>query len=320
MKRKSLISNVVRILLSLVALTLLFREVGGQSILSTLLDARIDLLLLAWALFMGGLVVRAYRWRALLRGLDIDPGFRTLLKLYLVGGFFNTFLPSGFGGDVVRVVELAQEEARSAAVGTVLVDRMTGLLSLMAMGLVVLPFAPDLVPWLRWTCLALSVGGLIGGMLILEGRFLRRLTSKLPWGLSLVGEGPLAQVYAAVTGAGRQAMGGALLASTLFNGLNVMVYWLCALAVGIEVGLPFFFIVVPLLSLTLLIPISVGGLGARDWVAQPLMASIAVSETQTAAWTLGIWAVTAAAGLIGGFLYVGQALSGLTDRSSETGG
>jgi hypothetical protein len=317
LKRKSLIGNVVRILLSLVALALLFRQVGGQSILSTLLDARFGLLFLAWILFMGGIVVRAYRWRALLLGLGIRPGFWTLLKLYLVGGFFNTFLPSGFGGDVVRVVELAQDEDRSAAVGTVLVDRMTGLLSLMAMGLVVLPFAPDLVPWLRWTFLAISIGGLAGGALVLEGRFLGRLTSKLPGGLSLVGEGPLAQVYAAVTGAGWRAVGVALLASTLFNGLNVVVYWLCALAVGIEVGLPFFFIVVPLLSLTLLIPISVGGLGARDWVAQPLMASVAVAETQAAAWTLGVWAVTAAAGLVGGVLYVGQAISGLADRSSE---
>ena len=318
MKRQSLIGNGIRILLSLAALALLFREVGGQSILSALLNARLGLLLLAWALFMGGLVVRAYRWRALLQGLGIHPGFWTLLKLYLVGGFFNTFLPSGFGGDVVRVVELAQEEERSASVGTVLVDRMTGLLSLMAMGLVVLPFARDLVPWLRWTFLAISVGGLIGGGLILEGRFLRRLTSSLPGGLSLVGEGPLAQVYAAVTGAGWRAVGIALLASTLFNVINVIVYWLCALAVGIEVGLPFFFIVVPLLSLTLLVPISVGGLGARDWVAQPLMASVAVSETQTAAWTLGVWAVAAVAGLVGGFLYVGQAMADLAGRRRDT--
>ena len=316
--KKRLLRNAARIALSLLALVLLFREVGGQSILSALLDARLGLLLLGWALFMVGLVVRTYRWRALLEGLGLHPTFWTLLRLYLVGGFFNTFLPSGFGGDVVRVVELAQDEDRSAAVGTVLVDRMTGLLSLMVMGLIVLPFARDLAPWLRWTFLAISVGGVIGGGLILEGRLLRRLTSRLPWGLSLVGEGPLAEIYAAVTGAGWRAVGIALAASTLFNGLNVIVYWLCARAVGIEVAWPFFFIVVPLLSLTLLIPISVGGLGARDWVAQPLMASVAVSETQTAAWTLSVWAVTAAAGLVGGCLYLGQALAGLVDRSPET--
>jgi uncharacterized membrane protein YbhN (UPF0104 family) len=191
---------------------------------------------------------------------------------------------------------------------------MTGLLSLMAMGLVVLPFARDLVPWLRWAFLAISVGGLIGGGFILEGRYLRHLTSNLPWGLSLGGEGPLAQVYEAVTGAGWRAVGMALLASTLFNAVNVVVYWLCARAVGIEVGLSFFFVIVPLLSLTLLIPIGVGGLGARDWVAQPLMASVGVTEAVTAAWTLGVWAVAAAAGLVGGFLYIGQVIVELVDR------
>lgn len=314
---KRLLGNAARIALSLVAVVLLVRKVGGEAILATLLDARLDLLLLACGLFVAGLVIRAYRWRALLQGLEIRPGFWTLLKLYLVGGFFNTFLPSGFGGDVVRVVELAQEEARSAAVGTVIVDRMTGLLSLMAMGLVVLPFARDLTPWLRWTFLAVSLGGLVGGALILEGRFLRRLTSNLPWGLSLVGEGPLAQVYAAVTGAGWRAVGIALIASTLFNVLNVVVYWLCARAVGIEVGLPFFFISVPLLSLSLLIPLSPGGLGVRDWVAQPLMSSVGVTETLSAAWTLSVWAVAAVTGLAGGLIYVNQAVRDLTGREVD---
>jgi hypothetical protein len=91
-----------------------------------------------------GLVVRTFRWRALLVGLGLAPSFGRLLKLYFVGAFFNTFLLSGFGGDVVRVIELAQDERRSAAFGTVLVDRMTGILSLFLMGLIVLPFTREL--------------------------------------------------------------------------------------------------------------------------------------------------------------------------------
>jgi len=136
--------NLLRIALSLVAVALLIREVGGADLLAVLRAARWPLLVLAWLLFLAGIVVRAFRWKALLDGLGLHPGFWRLLKLYFVGGFFNTFLPSGFGGDVVRVIELAQGQATSAAIGTVLVDRLTGILSLLALGLMVLPFAGEL--------------------------------------------------------------------------------------------------------------------------------------------------------------------------------
>jgi len=249
--------------------------------------------------------------------LGLRPPFLRLLKLYLIGGFFNAFLPTGFGGDVVRVLELGRDaEDSSAALGTVLVDRLTGILSLMALGMIVLPFAVGLAPWLRWLFVVVAVGGLAAGGLLLQGTLLRRLTAHLPGKLSLVGEGKLAQIYAAVVGGGSRAIWLALVYSTIFNLLNICVHWLCARAVGIELGVPFYFVLVPLLSLTLLIPFSVGGLGARDWVAQMLLAPTAVAEASTAAWTLSVWAVTAAAGLVGGVLYLWQGISGLARRSN----
>lgn len=298
---------------SLLALWFLFRDIGGSDVVGTLGRADFGKLALAWVLFLTGIVVRAFRWRVLLQGLGLRPPFWLLLKLYVIGGFFNAFLPSGFGGDVVRVLELGREaEDSSAALGTVFVDRLTGILSLMALGLVVLPFAAGLAPWLRYLFVLVAVGGLTGGGLLLEGKLLRRLTSRLPGKLSLAGEGKLAQIYAAVVGSGKRSVFLALAYSTLFNLMNIGVHWLCALAVGIHLPLTFYFVLVPLLSLTLLIPLSVGGLGARDWVAQMLLGPTVVPEATVAAWTLSVWAVTAAAGLVGGLLYLWQGIAGLT--------
>ncbi|MGC9468648.1 MAG: lysylphosphatidylglycerol synthase transmembrane domain-containing protein, partial [Anaerolineae bacterium] len=197
MRAKPNLTNLLRIGLSLVALILLFRTVGGQEVLQLLWDANLGLLALAWVLFLVGIMVRAFRWRALLYGLGLRPSFPLLLRLYLVGGFFNVFLPSGFGGDVVRVLELGNSEqdeasgeqapsqgateseappARLAALGTVLVDRLTGILSLMAMGLVVLPFAQGLTTAVISVFVAVAVSGLAAGALLLEGTLLRRLT------------------------------------------------------------------------------------------------------------------------------------------------
>jgi hypothetical protein len=315
MKRRRLLSNGIRIALSLAALYILFREVGGRKVFASLSSANYGLLVAAFLLFLTGVVIRVFRWRALLNGLELRPPFGLLLKLYLVGGFFNAFLPSGFGGDVVRVLELGRAGRRSAAdrsaaLGTVFVDRLTGLLSLMALGLIVLPFAPGLTAWHRWAFVAISAGGLLAGALLLEGNLLRRLTGRLPRSISLAGEGKLAQVYAAISGSGTRAIAWALLYSTLFNLLNIILHWLCARAVGIELGLVAYFAIVPLLSLALLIPLP-GGLGARDWTGQLLLVPLGVAQSSIAAWTLSVWAVSAAVGLIGGLIYLVQSLSDL---------
>ncbi len=304
-----------RIGLSAATLALLWRQVGGRQVWAILRGARPELLAAAWGLFLVGIVIRTFRWRSLLGGLGIRPPLWKLGYLYLVGSFFNAFLPSGFGGDVVRVLELRHDARDAAVIGTVLVDRLTGILSLMALGLLALPFAlHTLAPWLIALVGLTAVGGLVGGALLLEGRWLRRLTARLPPALSLAGEGALARIYAAVTGCGPSALRAALLLSTLFNLTNVLVYWLCGLAVGIPLGVDFYAVVTPLLSLALLLPISVGGLGARDWVAQPLFRSAGVGGAYAAGMTLAVYAVSAAVGLIGGILYLGQGVWGLLRR------
>ncbi len=312
---KGSLTSLVRIALSLLALAILFQQVGGRQVWQVLRDARAELLVAGWLLFLVGILIRALRWRVLLYGLGLRPSFWVLLKLYLIGGFFNTFLPSGFGGDVIRVLEIAQSQGdRAAALGTVLVDRMAGILALLALGLIVVPFVPGLPIGLALGFAAIACVGLLAGILVLDGRLLRRLSRWLPDRLSVSGRGKLALVYAAVTGSGAKAVVQALGLSLLFNLVNILVYWLCAQAVSIHLELSFYFVAVPLLSLSLLLPISVGGLGARDWVAQWLLAPMAIPNAATAAWTLGYWAVTAVAGLVGGLLYLAEGGRGLLQR------
>jgi uncharacterized membrane protein YbhN (UPF0104 family) len=197
----------------------------------------------------------------------------------------------------------------------VLVDRMTGLLVLLAMGLAALPFsATHLAPWLVWLLVAVAAGGLLAGGLLLEGRLLRRITARLPEWLSLAGSGPLGRVYAAVTGCGWRAVGQALAISLAFNLINVLINFLCGRAVGIALGLDYFFVTAPLISISLVVPISVGGVGIRDWVTVALFAPVGVESNTAAAMSLSLYAVSAAAGLVGGLLYGIAGLRGIRRR------
>ena len=303
--------NVLRILISVGALAFLFWKIGLGETLVVLRRADLRYLLAAFVLYVLSLVIRAYRWLVLLRSLDPRVPFGHLVRLYFVGQFFSSFLPSQFGGDVVRALELTQDTDSSAAVGTVLLDRMTGLLSLFAMGLAVLPFhAARMEPWLAWSLCGVTGGGLIAGALVLEGRLLRRLTGRLPAALSLAGQGSLAKIYAAVTGCGWRAVLGALGVSVVFNVVNVIINWLCGQAVGTGISLGYFFAVTPLLSLSGLIP-SIGGWGVREAVSTAIFAPAGTSANVSAALGVSLGGVTLAAGLVGGILYGIAGLRGL---------
>lgn len=304
--------NLVRILISFGALAFLFWKIGLGETLTVLRTAELRLLVGAFVLFVLSLVVRAGRWGVLLWALDLAVPFRRLVRLYFVGTFFNSFLPTGFGGDVVRALELTQDTPTPAAVGTVLVDRLTGLLVLLAMGLVALPFsAGQLAPWLVWLLLGVAGGGLVAGGLLLEGRLLRRVTGWLPEQLSLSGSGPLGRIYAAVTGCGARAIARALGISLVFNVMNIFINVLCGRAVGVDLSLGYFIITAPLISISLMIPISVGGVGVRDWIVVALFGPAGVGSNTAAAMSLSLYAVSAAAGLVGGMMYAVQGLRGM---------
>ncbi len=306
--------NVLRILISIGMLVFLFWKIGLNETLRVLFQADPRYLLAALLLFLLGLVIRAYRWFVLLRGLDPTIPFGRLLRLYFVGAFFNTFLPTNFGGDVVRALELTQDTDPSAAVGAVLLDRMTGLLVLFVMGLVALPFlAASIEPWLVWLLLVVAGGGLIAGALVLEGHFLRRLTGRMPASLSLAGHGPLAKIYAAVTGCGWQAVSSALAVSLVFNIVNVLINWLCGQAMGAGISLGYFFAVTPLLSVSGLVP-SIGGWGVREAVSTAIFAPAGAGANVATALALALGGISLAAGLVGGIFYGIEGLRGLQTR------
>jgi uncharacterized membrane protein YbhN (UPF0104 family) len=304
--------TIARLFISLGLLTFVLLTIGLERIGRTLLHADTGPLLIAFGLYVAGVVVRAIRWRALVLALDLHVPLGRLVYLYFVGTFFNTFLPTGFGGDVVRVLELAQEAQTAVVLGTVVVDRLTGLLVLFAMALLALPFTVGLLPLNIWLPIAaLAATGLVAGGLVLQGAWLRRLGRWLPGPLSLAGPGPLARAYDAVTACGWRAVLAALFYSFIFNSLLVLLNYLAARAVGMRLSLTYFLVFVPVLSLALMVPISFGGLGVREGVAVLLFTQVGVDEALAVAFSLAVYAIARLTGLFGGLLYALQSIRGL---------
>lgn len=81
-----------------------------------------------------GIFISAKKWQKLCVFKKINDSFLNFFKLYLTGSFINNFVPSTIGGDIFRAYEIGKKEKKySEAISTVVMDRFTGILSLMIM-------------------------------------------------------------------------------------------------------------------------------------------------------------------------------------------
>jgi len=81
-------------------------------------------------LFIISMFIVALRWWLLLKTQAIFIPYRAAVKLYFLGWFYNNFMPSSVGGDLVRIYYVAKHTHKKFEAGlSVLVDRAVGLLS-----------------------------------------------------------------------------------------------------------------------------------------------------------------------------------------------
>lgn len=310
------LSTFLKIAITVGGLIYVLTQISFADVQAELANIRWSWAFLALLLVVVSLVVRAYRWYLLLQGLGVSVRFKRLVELYFVGSFFNSFLPSGFGGDVVRVLEATQNVPANVAAGTVIVDRLTGLLMLFAMALIALPFRPDNFPAdLTWQITAISIVGLIGGFLLLDGRLIRRWGRWLPGKLSVTDpEKPLAKLLQAVHGCGWPAIFKALGVSIIFNFILCGWWLVSGWSIGYDVPFTHYLLVIPILSVLLLIP-SIGGLGVRETVAPILFASAGLTFAEAATLSILNFLLLRISGLFGGPVYI---LSLLRKREAKT--
>jgi uncharacterized membrane protein YbhN (UPF0104 family) len=309
---KSKLFNVLKIVVSAVLITyLLVFQVDVGELWQVVLQARWGYLVAAAVLMIVGTALRAVRWQVLLQAIHIDVPLRRLVHLYFVGAFFNIFLPTGLGGDAVKMAKLARSTGRAPeAIGTTLVDRATGLWVLFVLALLALPFSRALLPegWPLTITLA-TVCVVLGGWVVMGTPLIPWLGSKV----RLPGQEKLERFYRSVSQLGYRALGRACVVSLVFDLLLILFNVLIAYGLNVDQPLGIFVLFTPIISFSLALPISIGGLGVREQTYVLLFGSLGVSDTAAAAMSLTNYALTnLVVGLVGGVLYALEGTRGLT--------
>jgi uncharacterized membrane protein YbhN (UPF0104 family) len=316
---RSYASSLLKIAVTVIALGFVLWSVALREVIDIFANVQWSWAVAAFLLVVMSLFLRAFRWDLLLQGLGIIIKYGRLVELYFVGNFFNAFLPSGFGGDAVRIFEIARDVPANIAAGTVLVDRLTGLVMLFVMALLALPFRPDSFPdRLAMLVAIVSVVGIGASIILLDGSLIRRLGSRLPALLAPSGDGPVAQVLNAVQGCGKGAVARALIVSTIFNLILVAWWSVAGKALALDVPYAYYLLVVPILSVALLIP-SIGGLGVRESLAPLLFVGAGVAQAEAVALSLLVFIIMRAASLIGAPVYIGVSIRDGRKKAAESG-
>jgi len=307
--------SLAQLVLSLTLLAWLISQIGPATILNTLRGLDWKWYLPAFLLFQLNMIIRAYRWYLLLSSLDGRPPFLQLVYLYYLGFFFNNFIPSGFGGDVVKVVGLRQEYGSgSQALSSVLMDRFTGLLGSSLVALVALAWTSsnaqlsqvDLPPLLTGIIAAISLGVPASFLLLRLGDPLARLSSLLPFTRYVTDHAKVRNLAGTIRRYPLATLMKSLLTSLPFTLNLILIQVSIARALSIELPFYLFALFVPLISLVNLIPISFNGLGTREGVYLLLFVPVGVLARQAISLSLALYVIRVGTGMIGGLLYMSK--------------
>jgi uncharacterized protein (TIRG00374 family) len=292
-------------------LVLILRRVELDEVLQLLRGMDWVPFLCALLLMLSGSLVRAYRWGALVWALGVHASWWRLVGLYFVGAFFSLFLPTGVGGDAVKIYELSRGDSQAAAaISSVFVDRFLGLFVLFAMALLALAGSHELVTPQEQVLIALVFAiSLLAAALVLQRTWIEAWGRRLGLNRALGRIKLLRELYESLHLYGTSALLRATAASVVWNLVLILGYYLLGLAVGIDLSLKYFFLFVPIISVMLMLP-SLGGLGVREGATVLLFQQVGVAESSALALALAYLVIVLATALIGAVVYIVQGMRG----------
>jgi len=306
---KRAFSIFLRISVSVILLIFLFKQVDNKTLLVTIKKADISLLCLAFLFFFLNNTLCLFRWRMLLKAAEIRLSLKRIIISFAGGVFFNLFLPSTIGGDLVRSIDLSIHTGKpQEVVATVLLDRLSGYIGLVLVALIALLCGAGLIQdKIVFIAIGIITAVLITILLVFFNSFIYSKINKLlhsPTAGKL--KSSLKNLHREIHlfRQHKNIVIKSLLLSLIIQILGPLTAYLTALSLGLKINLIYFLIFIPIIGAVTLLPISLGGLGLRDAMTIFFFAKIGVGKDLAFAISLLSFLFILIYGSIGGLIYV----------------
>ena len=274
-----------------VLVALLLRYADYRVVLDTLNEMSLAKLVIASIATAVGLLITAIRWWIFMRRAGFPNSFGQIVAVRFIGHLLNTILPTGMVGDVAQVFLVVRRPRISAsrALSAGLADRLVGLGGIVLLLVLALPWVglrwPDIF-WIAPLAVTAFVLGLLFLAAISRGNLRGRswFSAAINYIMVLVGRASLARL-------GVKLVAGTTLMSIVAQVTISIAPWVLLQGSG---SVPFLFSlpVLALASLSTLVPITIGGLGIREWILFGAMSSFGISLAEAIAVSIAWFAVT----------------------------
>ena len=262
--------TVLKIVISLAILFFLFRGMDLDAFLKTISKIKPISIIVVVSMIFSIQCVSSLRWQILLKK-DFDAPYLKLLSMYLIGMFFNNFLPTLVGGDLIKTYYLYKQTGKgSVALASIFLDRYAGFTALIFNTTIALIFGHFL---LEGTGLIgfflILIAGFIFASLVIWVDFMHR------WAMSIMSKIHLYGINHKIDDFYKVLMGykGHMVGFYKAFGLAILVqagvviaYFILGWGIGMKVPLGYFFLFVPLATVASMVPISLAGLGVREGI------------------------------------------------------
>ncbi|SDD74094.1 hypothetical protein SAMN04488104_105219 [Algoriphagus faecimaris] len=280
---KNLLKTFLKLILTGLALYLVFRKIDTQQLFELVKTIQWAWLIPAILFFVLSKVATAVRLNQYFKNIGLIIAEKLNFRLYMVGMYYNLFLPGGIGGDGYKVYLLHKQFKTSVKklLQAALLDRLGGLVAI-----VFLLFGLFLIVEVKLDFLETSLWNLlmiVGMMLTIPGfwlaqkflfrDFLPSFWSANAWSFA----GQIAQLICA---------------------------WFILMALGINEKILAYQLVFLLSSIVAVLPLTIGGVGARELVFVYAHQYAGIEETAAVAFSLIFFLITAGVSLVGAFVKV----------------
>lgn len=165
--KKSLIT-VIKILVSIALIALVFSKLDWKQIQLMLKDANPFYFLTGIIFFLISQLISVFRFNIFVRKVGVRLSFEANSKLYLLGMFYNFFLPGGVGGDAYKAFALSKSHGKSLKkIGQIVfIERFLGIVAIGFVLSILILFIQT--PFSYFWNLGITVTGFIATMVILR--------------------------------------------------------------------------------------------------------------------------------------------------------
>ena len=143
------------------ALYFVFTKINFHDVLSLYRSSNFIVLIGALLVFAFSKAIAAFRLNQFLKCIFVNISEKSNLRLYLLGMFYNLFLPGGIGGDGYKIYLLNKKFSVKVKkiFSAILLDRISGVLALFCLAVILSYFIyyPVIYKYFTWFLVPLSI-------------------------------------------------------------------------------------------------------------------------------------------------------------------